>query len=67
MVFEEIEFIGSHGMPPTRYEEIFRMMDTGKLDPSALVSETIDLSEVNETLAAMTDFETVGIPVIDSF
>jgi alcohol dehydrogenase len=67
MVLTEIEYIGSLGMPPTRYDEIFRMVATGKLDPSGVVSETIDLDGVNEKLDAMTDFGTVGIPVIDSF
>jgi len=67
MVMQEIEFIGSLGMPPTRYDEIFRMVATGKLDPAGVVSETIDLDDVNDKLEAMTDFGTVGIPVIDSF
>ena len=43
------------------------MVSTGKLDPSAVVSGTISLGGVNEKLKAMTDFGTVGIPVIDSF
>jgi len=67
MVMQEIEFIGSLGMPTTRYDEMFRMIATDKLDPGAIISETIDLPEVNDKLAAMTDFQTVGIPVIDSF
>ncbi|AQL42877.1 alcohol dehydrogenase [Halorientalis sp. IM1011] len=67
MVMQEIEFVGSFGMPPTRYDEIFRMVATGKLDPSAVVSETVGLEDVSDKLAAMTDFETDGIPVVDSF
>ncbi|KTG08364.1 alcohol dehydrogenase [Haloprofundus marisrubri] len=67
MVMSEIEFIGSLGMPPTRYDEIFRLVATGKLDPSAVVSETVGLDDVPEQLEAMTDFGTVGIPVIDEF
>ncbi len=67
MVMQEIEFVGSLGMPPTRYDEIFRMVSTGKLEPAAVVSETIRLEGVNDKLEAMTDFGTVGIPVIDSF
>ena len=67
MVMQEMEFIGSLGMPPTRYDEIFRMVATGKLDPSAVVSETVALDDVNDKLEAMTDFETVGIPVIEEF
>ena len=66
---------GSLGMSPTRDDEIFRMVSigtldlvsTGTLDPSAVVSEAVGLEDVNEKLEAMTDFGTVGIPVIDSF
>ncbi|MFB6160134.1 MAG: zinc-dependent alcohol dehydrogenase family protein [Haloferacaceae archaeon] len=67
MVVKEIEFVGSVGMPPARYDEIFRMIDAGKLDPAAVVSETVSLDRTSEKLAAMTDYDTVGIPVIDEF
>ncbi|WP_117362614.1 zinc-dependent alcohol dehydrogenase family protein [Natrarchaeobaculum sulfurireducens] len=67
MVMQEIEFIGSLGMPPTRYDEIFRLVATGKLRPADVVSETIGLEDVNDKLEAMTDYETEGIPVIDEF
>jgi alcohol dehydrogenase len=67
MVMQEIEFIGSLGMPPTRYGEIFRMVDTGKLDPSTVVSETVTLDDVSDRLASMSDFGTMGIPVINEF
>jgi alcohol dehydrogenase len=67
MVMSEIEFIGSLGMPPTRYDEIFRMVADGALDPSAVVSETVGLDDVSAKLAAMSEFETRGIPVIDTF
>jgi alcohol dehydrogenase len=67
MVMREIEFVGSLGMPPARYDEIFRMVESGKLDPSGVVSGTVGLEDVSAKLAAMTDYETVGIPVIDTF
>jgi D-arabinose 1-dehydrogenase-like Zn-dependent alcohol dehydrogenase len=67
MVMKEIEFIGSFGMQPPRYDEIFRMVESGRLDPSTIVSETVPLEQVSEKLAAMTDYETMGIPVIDEF
>lgn len=59
--------VGSLGMAPTDYGEIFRMVDTGKLDPGAVVSETVTLDDVSDRLAAMSDFGTMGIPVIDEF
>ncbi len=67
MVMKEIEFLGSLGMPPTRYDEIFRMVATGKLRPAELVSETVALEDVSAKLEAMTGYGTSGIPVIEEF
>ena len=67
MVFQEIEFVGSFGMQPARYDEIFSMIEAGKIDPSKVVSERVPLEATSEKLAAMTEFDTVGIPVIDEF
>ena len=67
MVMNEIEFIGSLGMPPTQYDEIFRMVSTGKLQPAEIVSETVELEDVSDKLAEMSDFGTTGIPVINEF
>ncbi|WP_433631633.1 zinc-dependent alcohol dehydrogenase family protein [Halomicrococcus sp. NG-SE-24] len=67
MVMKEIDFLGSFGMQPPRYDEIFRMVERGTLTPSAVVSETVTLDDVPDRLAAMTNFETMGIPVVDEF
>jgi alcohol dehydrogenase len=67
MVMQEVDFLGSLGMPPQRYDEIFRMVQHGTLEPSAIVSERVSLEDVSEKLAAMTDFQTMGIPAIDTF
>jgi alcohol dehydrogenase len=67
MVLNEIEFIGSLGMQPPRYDEIFRMVDRGSLDPSLVVSDRVGLDGISEKLDLMTDFETIGIPVVDEF
>jgi alcohol dehydrogenase len=67
IVFDEREFIGSYGMPAHEYTEIFRMMETGKIEPGRIVSETITLEEVPDTIASMGDYDTVGIPVCNEF
>lgn len=67
IVARELRFIGTYGMQPSRYDELFRMIERGKLNPEAMVTETVSLSDSAETLASMTDFDTVGIPVIDEF
>ena len=66
-VAKEIEFKGSLGLQPSRYSEMLDMVESGKLDPTALVEETIDIHQVPDELAAMSDYDTVGIPVCDDF
>jgi alcohol dehydrogenase len=67
VVFSELEVVGSKGMPPGRYDELFRMVENGKIDPSLVISEHTSLEAVSAKLDAMTDFETVGVPVITDF
>jgi alcohol dehydrogenase len=67
MVTDEREFYGSYGIPPDEYDEIFRMMETGRIDPGRIVSERISLEAVPDTIEAMSDYETVGIPVVTEF
>jgi len=67
MVLNELQFIGAVGMPRTRYYEIFSMIEHGSLDPAAVVSETVSLDQTPQMLASMTNFDTVGIPVINEF
>lgn len=67
MVLQEKTFHGSAGMPTTSYDEIFNMVSSGKINPSKIVSKTIPLTNVSEALESMTEYETVGIAVIDEF
>ncbi|MFB6133350.1 MAG: zinc-dependent alcohol dehydrogenase family protein [Halanaeroarchaeum sp.] len=64
MTRHEIEFVGARGMPPTRYDELLRFVASGRVDPEALVTARVGLAEVPERLAAMDDFDTVGIEVV---
>lgn len=67
IVFGERDFVGSFGMQPNRFDEIFRMMDSGKLEPSKIIGDTVTLDDVPEVLESMSDFDTVGFPVITEF
>jgi len=66
-VAKEIDFHGSLGLQPSRYPEMLDMIRTGKIDPTALVEKTIDINAVPDELAAMTDYDTIGIPVCNDF
>ncbi|APX96773.1 zinc-dependent alcohol dehydrogenase family protein [Natronorubrum daqingense] len=63
----DVTIVGSRGMPPSRYDELVRMIDAGVLEPERLVTRRVDLEEVSERLAAMTDYETRGVEVVTSF
>ncbi|WP_323676230.1 alcohol dehydrogenase catalytic domain-containing protein [Halorubellus sp. PRR65] len=63
----DVTFHGSRGMPPTRYDELIRMLDAGRLDPGALVSNRVALADVSDRLAAMTTYDTSGIEVVTEF
>ncbi|WP_254524025.1 zinc-dependent alcohol dehydrogenase family protein [Natrinema caseinilyticum] len=67
MTLQELDFHGSYGMPLNRYDELFRLIERGTLDPQKIIGQTLSLEEAPETLASMDDYETVGIPVITEF
>lgn len=67
IVGSEIEFIGSKGMPSQAYDEIFQMIETGKLNPAKVVNKTVSLDEVSDRLRAMDGYENIGIEVITKF
>lgn len=67
MLHTEVDFLTAKGMPPHRYDEIFNMMETGKLTPQKLVTKEVGLEDVSDRLNAMTNFEVQGIEVITEF
>lgn len=65
MVGREIDFLGSRGMPPTKYNELLGFVESGAIDPGALVSRTVSLDEVPDRIVAMDEFATTGIEVCE--
>jgi alcohol dehydrogenase len=63
----DVDFLGSRGMPPSRYDELLTMIAVGRLDPGALVTNRVSLTTVSDRLAAMSDYETSGIEVVTEF
>ncbi|AUG48370.1 alcohol dehydrogenase [Haloarcula taiwanensis] len=63
----DIDVLGSRGMPPSRYDELLRLVADGTLNPGALVTRRVALEEVSERLAAMTDYGTDGIELVTEF
>lgn len=63
----ELEIVGSHGLQASYYPELFRLIATGKLDPSRLIRRTIALDEVPSVFADMGTFSGYGVTVVDRF
>ncbi|WP_299333817.1 zinc-dependent alcohol dehydrogenase family protein [Haloplanus sp.] len=63
----EAEFKGVRGMPPTRYDELLGLLESGSIDPGRLVSREVCLDDVPDRLVAMTDYETTGVEVVTEF
>ncbi|EMA67523.1 alcohol dehydrogenase GroES domain protein [Halorubrum aidingense JCM 13560] len=63
----EVSFVGARGMPPTSYDDLFALVEATDVDPGALVSREISLSEVSERLAAMGTYDVRGVEVVTEF
>jgi alcohol dehydrogenase len=63
----EVSFLGSRGMPPTRYDALFELLAASDIDPGELVARELALGDVSDRLAAMSEYDTDGVEVITSF
>ncbi|WP_265108157.1 zinc-dependent alcohol dehydrogenase family protein [Halosolutus halophilus] len=63
----DVTVVGSRGMPPSRYDELLRMIEAGRLEPDRLVTREVALEDVSDRLAAMTEYETRGVEVVTEF
>lgn len=67
MTFMELSMIGSFGMQASRFPEMLRMVEAGRLHPELLLSDTVPLEQAAAVLHTMSDYETVGMTVITDF
>ncbi len=64
---KELQIIGSHGMPAHRYDDMLRLILSGKVQPKKLIGKTIRLEQAGEELMSMGKFAQQGVTVITSF
>jgi len=67
VVSKELEILGSHGMSPKNYPELFRMIETGVVRPGDLIGEELTLEQGADLLTRMDSFPGTGVSVITSF
>jgi D-arabinose 1-dehydrogenase-like Zn-dependent alcohol dehydrogenase len=67
IVFKEIQFTGSLAMQSYRYPAMLDLVQRGRLAPRNLITETIPLEKAFGVIEKMSNFENVGISVINQF
>jgi D-arabinose 1-dehydrogenase-like Zn-dependent alcohol dehydrogenase len=67
LALQELTLLGSVGCPTTSYPGMLSLIASGRLNPSRLVSETIDASQINRVFSEMSDYKTRGFHVITSW
>lgn len=64
IIARELEIVGSHGMSATEYPGLLQLLLEGKMNPGALVSRTIGLSDVVTELPKVATEPSAGITVV---
>lgn len=67
IIADELELVGSHGMPAWRYPDMIKLITESRLNPQELVTKRISLDQSASALMKMGKPGTLGITVIDSF
>ncbi len=66
VIRDELEVLGVHGLSASRFHEVFALMDAGRLDPTAMITQRLTLADLPEALPAMGRFASPGVAVITS-
>jgi alcohol dehydrogenase len=67
VVARELEIYGSHGIQAHRYDALFGLLSSARLDLERLVTDRLDLEHGMDFLQHMDEFPGTGIRVIDRF
>lgn len=64
LVFYELSIMGSLGNPHSDYPELLRLVDSGKFDPTAIITEEVSLQDVQSVFDGFPTFENEGFVMI---
>jgi alcohol dehydrogenase len=64
VIRDELEVLGVHGLSSSRFHEVFALMLDGRLDPTAMVTQRLSLSDIPAALPAMGEFAQPGVSVV---
>ena len=64
VIANELEILGSHGMPAHKYSELFELIKSDKISLDKMISNVISLEEIPEHLTGLHIKQTPGISVV---
>lgn len=64
VIRDELEVLGVHGLSASRFPEVFALMQAGRLDPAAMITQRLSLVDVPTALPAMGGFAQPGVSVV---
>jgi D-arabinose 1-dehydrogenase-like Zn-dependent alcohol dehydrogenase len=67
MVTMELQLIASLGMPAVDYPKMLDMVASKKLRPREMITETIGLDGASRVLEEMTNFQNVGVSIMNQY
>jgi D-arabinose 1-dehydrogenase-like Zn-dependent alcohol dehydrogenase len=67
LIEAELTIVGSVGNPHVHLPALLSLVAERRLDPAGLVTERVPLDRAHSVLERMTNFDTVGFALIDSF
>ncbi len=67
LIEAELTIVGSVGNPHVHLPALLSLVADGRLDPAGLVTERVGLDGAHGVLERMTNFDTIGFSLIDSF
>jgi alcohol dehydrogenase len=67
VISRELELYGSHGIAASAYPEVFRMIEQRHVPLERIIGPHLGLEEVPRQLAAMGQFNGVGISLVHPF
>ncbi|MGB8860992.1 MAG: alcohol dehydrogenase catalytic domain-containing protein [Ilumatobacteraceae bacterium] len=64
VIRDELEMLGVHGLSASRFDQVFAMIADGRIDPAAMITQRLGLSDVSSALPAMGAFRQPGVSVV---
>jgi D-arabinose 1-dehydrogenase-like Zn-dependent alcohol dehydrogenase len=64
VIRDELEVLGVHGLSASRFPEVFALMQAGRLDPAAMITQRLSLADIPAALPAMGHFAQPGVSVV---